>query len=170
MSTAHSENNIIFQEYQYFDKWIWFFAFAGMMTLAIIMILLSIFAIVPEAPPILFILAGIPVFLFVILGFVFSKIQMTTKIRDDGMHIKCFPTQWTFKHYPLNSIESYERSKGGLLDRVISWRIRCYPNKISYQCGSREKVLIKLTNGKSLLVDSKRPDELIAALKSMKKT
>lgn len=169
MTTAHSETGIIFQENQYFDKWKWFFAFAGIMTLVIIVILLFIFAVVPEVPSILLIIAGIPVFLFAILGFVFSKIQMTTEIRDDGLHIRYSPTQLTFKHYPLKSIESYEKSKGGLLDGILSWRIRRYPNKTSYQCGSYDKVLIKLTNGKSLLLDSRKPDELITALRSKKR-
>lgn len=93
---------------------------------------------------------------------------MTTEIRDDELHIRHFPTQLSFKHYPISSIGSYEISKGGLLDGFFSWRIRRYPNKISYQCGSHEKVLIKLTNGKNLLLDSRRPDELIAALRSEK--
>ena len=128
MTTAHSETGIIFQENQYFDKWQWFFAFAGIMTLAIIAILLFIFAVVPEIPSILLIIAGIPVFLFAILGFVFSKIQMTTEIRDDGLHIRYSPTQLTLKRYPLNSIESYEKSKGGLLVGIIIYKIRRYHN------------------------------------------
>ncbi len=169
MLKTDSKNGIIFQEKQYFDKWMWFFAFAGLMILVTIVILLSIFAAVPEAPSILLIIAGIPVFLFTIIGFVFSKMELTTEVRHDGLHIRYRPTQRVFRHYAFNNIESYERSKGGLLDGIMNWKIRTYPNKTTYQCGSHEKVLIKLTNGKSLLLDSRHPDELIAAINSMKK-
>lgn len=131
--------------------------------------LLILFFAVPEIPSILLILAGIPVFVFAIIGFVFSKMEMTTEVRHDGLHLRYRPTQRVFRHYPSNTIESYERSKGGLFDGINNWRIRHYPNKITYQCGSHEKILIKLTTGKSILIDSKRPDELITAIDSMKK-
>lgn len=131
--------------------------------------LLTLLFAVPEVPSILLILAGIPVFVFAIIGFVFSKMEMTTEIRHDGLHVRYRPTQRIFRHYPFNTIESYEKSKGGILDGIMSWRVRRYPNKTSYQCGSHEKVLIRLTNGKSLLLDSRNPDELIAAIRSVKK-
>lgn len=169
MSTTHLENGIIFREEQYFDKWMWFFALAGVMIMINVGTLLVLFFAVPEIPSVLLIVAGIPVFVFAIIGFVFSKIEMTTEVRHDGLHLRYRPTQRVFRHYPFNTIESYERSKGGLLDGINSWRIRRYPNKITYQCGSHEKILIKLTNGKSILIDSKRPDELIASINSMKK-
>lgn len=131
--------------------------------------LLTLLFAVPEVPSILLILAGIPVFVFAIIGFVFSKMEMTTEVRHDGLHVRYRPTQRIFRHYPFNTIESYEKSKGGILDGIMSWRVRRYPNKTSYQCGSHEKVLIRLTNGKSLLLDSRNPDELIAAIRSVKK-
>jgi hypothetical protein len=169
MSAIQSENGLIFQEKQYFDKWMQFFALAGLMMMINVGTLLSIFYIVPEAPSVLLILAGIPVLVFAIIGFLFSKMEMTTEVRHDGLHIRYRPTQRIFRHFPFDLIEFSQISKGGLLDGINNWRIRRYPNKTIYQCGSHEKVLIKLTNGKSLLIDSKRPDELITAISSMKK-
>lgn len=169
MSKTYSENGIIFQEKQYFDKWMWFFVLAGAMIMINVGTLLTLFFAIPEIPSVLLMLAGVPVLIFAIIGFVFSKMEMTTEIRHDGLYIKYRPTQRVFRNYPFENIESYERSKGGVIDGLNSWRVRRYPNKISYLCGSHEKVLIRLSNGKSLLIDSKRPDELIAAIDAMKK-
>ncbi len=168
MSTTRSENGIIFQEKQYFDKWMGFFALAGIIIMINVGTLLTIFFVIPEVPHILLILAGVPIFLFAVIGFVFSKMEMTTEVRHDGLYIRYRPTQRIFRQYPFTKIESYEGAKGEILDWINNWRIRRYPYRTIYQCGSHEKVLIKLTNGKSLLLDSKHPDELINAIDSMK--
>jgi hypothetical protein len=169
MSMNHSENGIIFQKKQYFDKWVWFFALAGIMITINIIIILRLFYIFPGFPALFLVLAAIPVVIFIIISLVFSKMELTTEVRNDGLYIRYRPSLRVFRHYPGSTIESYEKSKGGFLDRINNWKIRSYPNKVIYQCGSHEKVHIKLTNGKSILIDSKQPDKLIDALNSMKK-
>jgi hypothetical protein len=167
ISTTRSENGIIFQEKQYFDKWMGFFALAGIIIMINVGTLLTIFFVIPGVPRILLILAGIPIFLFVIIGFVFAKMEMTTEVRSDGLYIRYRPTQRIFRHYPFNTIESCEKTKGEIFDWINNWRIRRYPSRTIYQCGSHEKVLIRLTNGKILLLDSQYPDELVTAIASM---
>ncbi|MGB3907833.1 MAG: DUF6141 family protein [Methanomethylovorans sp.] len=169
MSAIRSENSLVFQEKQYFDKWKNFFVLAVVMVTINAVILLYVFYIFHEVPSLFLFLVAIPVLVFMITFFLFSKMEMTTEVRYDGLYIRYLPTQRTFRYFPFESIESSQRSKGEMLDRINNWRIRSYPNRTIYQCGSSEKVLIKLVNGKTLLIDSKSPDELIAAISSMKK-
>lgn len=96
MSTIRSENGLIFQEKQYFDKWMGFFALAGIIIMINVGTLLTIFFVIPGFPHILLILIGIPIFLFILIGFVFSKMEMTTEVRHDGLYIRYRPAQRIF--------------------------------------------------------------------------
>jgi hypothetical protein len=90
--------------------------------------------------------------------------RLTTEVREDGVYVKFFPFHLSFRRFAWDEIERYEATTYSPLGEFGGWGIRWRPGRIAYNVGGDEGVRIYRPNGRTVLIGSRRPDELAAAI------
>jgi len=115
----------------------------------------------PASDPVMFLL-------LIVFGILFPafmlSLRMVTEVRYDGLYIRFYPIHRSFRKYPFESIRSYEVRDYSPLKDYGGWGIRFGPKGQAYNVSGSKGVFLVLENGKNLMVGSKQPDELAAAI------
>lgn len=95
----------------------------------------------------------------------FTKIQLETEVRRDGLHVKFFPFHRKFEHHPIDQIERWEARTYRPIREYGGWGLRWgWTSGKAYNVSGNRGVQLVLEGGKKLLIGSQRADELALAL------
>ncbi|CEA14951.1 MAG TPA: hypothetical protein GXZ44_00295 [Fermentimonas caenicola] len=90
---------------------------------------------------------------------VFCKLQ--TFINSDGIYIRYFPFQWKYKLYDWNNIEMVFITKYKPFFEYGGWGFRKrLKGTVAYTVKGKIGLMIKLKNGKSVLIGTQKPEYL----------
>jgi hypothetical protein len=99
----------------------------------------------------------------VVAGFMYS-LRLQTEVRADGIYLKLWPLHRSFRRILWSEIERYESIRYRPLRDFGGWGIRWAPGKIAYNVSGNRGVWFERTDGRSVLVGSQRPEELVSAI------
>jgi hypothetical protein len=164
------EKTIFFAENQKFRQlWFWF-VIATVIGLALYAIISQIIlrrksGNSPMQNPVLILtvlLFGLSIPLF----FFFTELR--TRVTEDGLYVKLFPlhNKWLF-FSPLD-IKNFTKTKYHPIPEYGGWGIRYGKNKKAYNVSGNMGILLTLSDGKSLLIGTQKPDEFESAMQKMK--
>jgi hypothetical protein len=115
----------------------------------------------------------------VLLGAAFTyltgTLKLTVEVRPDGLYLRYFPFHRSFRKMPLDNavrcsaVMAYgPREYGGWVKKGRSgWGIRVGWKEKAYITSGSSGVRIDYDNGRHLLIDSDRPEELCAAIEKL---
>lgn len=102
---------------------------------------------------------GIPV--------LFLLATLITGVGEDGVYIKFHPFHLSFRKHTWDEIESFEAVTYNPLKDYGGWGIRYRKDGMAYNvCGNRG-VILKLKDGKTIMIGSRKPEEMVAAMRDM---
>ncbi|SFM20157.1 DUF6141 family protein [Methanolobus profundi] len=88
------------------------------------------------------------------------SIRLVIVVRNSGIYVKFFPVHLSFKHYPFESISAYDAVTYRPLRDYGGWGIRYGSQGKAYNIKGNRGLMLKLTNGKHLLLGSQESDVL----------
>ena len=96
----------------------------------------------------------------------FFILKLETEVRSDGLYVRFYPFHIRYKKFtPKDLAEFYSRTYKPIRE-YGGWGIRCsFTGKgKAYNVSGNKGLQLVLTNGKKLLIGSRKPDELVAAI------
>lgn len=110
------------------------------------------------------------ILLFIVFGLtapfipVFGK--MTTSVDPGGLHVRIAPLM-SEKTYTLDEIAEFENETFDAYKDYGGYGIRLWRSEKAYLVSGNTGVKITLTNGKEIMIGSKRPEEFASALEEL---
>jgi hypothetical protein len=98
-----------------------------------------------------------------VAGLVYS-LRLQTEVRTDGIYLQMWPLHQSFRRIPWTKIERCEASRYRPLREFGGWGIRWRPGKLAYNVSGTQGVRIERTDGRTVLVGSQQPGELVRAI------
>jgi len=98
-----------------------------------------------------------------VAGLLYS-LRLKTEVRADGIYLKLWPLHRSFRRISWPEIERYEARRYQPLREFGGWGIRWPPGKVAYNVSGNRGVWLERTDGRSVLVGSQRPEELVDAM------
>jgi hypothetical protein len=89
---------------------------------------------------------------------------LTIQIRDDGLYVRFFPFQWSFRRISLEAVQKFEKRTFRMIRDFGGWGIRKHKGKSSMTFWGHSGVQLEYANGQKFILGSKSPDELINAI------
>ncbi len=106
-----------------------------------------------------------------ILALVFAlifSIQLKTKITETGIGVQFFPFVWKEKHFRWDEIKTMEVREYSPIAEYGGWGLRySFKNGKAYNISGNNGLQLIFTNDKKLLIGTKKPEELKAALSKL---
>jgi hypothetical protein len=110
--------------------------------------------------------------LYVLLGaaflYLFFRCELTTEVRPAGLFLKYSPFHRTFQQIPLDGLRSCRARKYRPLWEYGGWGIRVGVAKKAYNVSGSHGVELVYEAGNTLLVGSKKADQLATAIDSIR--
>ena len=169
------EKDLIFREVQRFGLWIRL-ALVLAMFIAVGIQIFALWTTVlkQQAPNFVQIILNIAVGVGVpiAIAVLFWIVKLETIVRTDGLYVRFIPFHWRYKRYPAEDLSEYYARKYKPIIEYGGWGIRCSLGKRgrAYNVSGNKGVQLMFQNGKKLLIGSQKPDELEAAIKSIKQS
>jgi len=98
------------------------------------------------------------------IGGLLYSLRLQTEVRADGVYIQMWPLHRSARRIPWADIERYESRRYRPLREFGGWGIRWRPGKVAYNVSGDRGVWIERTNGRAVLIGSRRTDEFVRAL------
>lgn len=127
----------------------------------------QIFEIASDNSPTTAIVIGSSIFLAIgfILPTLLLVIKLRIQVRYDGLYIKITPFKLSFQKIPLSGLQNCkpyeqrekEENKLGLMHAI---------SKKAYSLGGKRGIILEFKNGETILIESKRPEKIIEAIKT----
>ena len=115
-------------------------------------------------------LLGFGVF-YMLLGalllFLYFFGRLITEVRPDGVHVRWFPFHRSFIHFPVQSLERYEAITYRPIRDFGGWGIRHRGGSKAYNVSGNRGVDLEFTDGKRLMIGSKKPEQMAQAIASI---
>ena len=150
------ENDVIFTEVQRFSLWCYLLLVCAIGFSAVI----TLCAVPPEQSIVRSLGIGLSI-LFLVL---FLTLKLETKVCSDGLYVRFFPVHIRHKKYGAADLEQYYARTYKPMLEYGGWGIRFGKNGRAYNANGNKGVQLVLKNGKKLLIGSRKPDELVAAI------
>lgn len=150
------ENDVIFTEVQRFSLWCYLLLVCAIGFSAVI----TLCAVPPEQFIVRSLGIGLPI-LFLVL---FLTLKLETKVRSDGLYVRFFSVHIRYKKFGAADLEQYYARTYKPMLEYGGWGIRFGKNGRAYNANGNKGVQLVLTSGKKLLIGSRKPDELVAAI------
>jgi len=101
----------------------------------------------------------------------FFILKLETEIRSDGLYVRFYPMHIRFRKFTRKELAEHYCRTYKPIREYGGWGIRCsFTGKgKAYNVSGNKGVQLVLTNGKKLLIGSKKPDDLAAAIDKMPK-
>lgn len=142
------EGNPTFREVQRFRQW-WLWALLGAITLPMLVLgPVSWVGLLVVGP---------------VIGLL-SVARLRTEVRADGVYVELWPLHRSFRRFTWDEIEEYEARRYSPLREFGGWGIRWAPGTLAYNVSGDRGVWIERTDGRALLVGSRRPQEFVEAM------
>lgn len=149
-----------FREEQPFGKW----RFVAMLLFIVVTLFLyMIIVIIPITPSsiLLGILLTGSMFFAIII---FSMGKLVVETRPDGLYYRYRPFHRSFRNIPWNNIETHEVQTFSPLREWGGLGLRVKRGGRAYLASGNQGVLLHLSNGRQVMIGSKRPEELAKAI------
>lgn len=95
----------------------------------------------------------------------FIKLELGTEVRDDVLEIR-FRGLFARRVIPLAQIQHFEAKTYRPIRDYGGWGVRRGAAGMAYNVSGNRGVELRLADGKSLLIGSERPEELVLALQT----
>ena len=102
-----------------------------------------------------------------LLLFIYFTGRLTTEIRPDGVHVRWFPFHRNFIHFPAQTLRSYEAITYRPIRDYGGWGIRHRMRGKAYNVSGNRGVQLEFTDGKRLMIGSKKPEQMVEAIASI---
>lgn len=106
----------------------------------------------------------------ILVTVLFFYTRLTTQIKKDGIYLKFFPFQWSYRYYSWDMIDKcYIRSYSPLAE-YGGWGIRYSMSGegMAYNVSGNIGLQLELNNRKKILIGTNSPNELEVALTKLK--
>lgn len=162
-----NSNHVSFHEKQYFRSNLWILfvlGFCGLLVGPGVVVLL-----LKSWHPVI-ILILLP---NVVLLFVYSFGYLETKIEKDGVYVKLFPINFTYKVLLFNDILKFSVLRFSSIRSLNIEYFELYRKELKpipktyYIKGSGLGILIELTSGKNFLIETKKSNQFIKSLEAI---
>ena len=100
----------------------------------------------------------------------FYLTNLTIEVKRDGIYIRFFPFQFSFKKIKLDDLQSYQAVTYSPLKDYGGWGIRYGIKGRAYNISGNRGVQLEFKNGKRLLVGSHNPEALVRAIDMLKRS
>ncbi len=90
------------------------------------------------------------------------SMRLVTEVRDEGLHIRMAP--FPGRAIPYDAIDTYAPRTYNALREYGGWGVRLGWNGKAYNMSGRDGIQLSLKSGESILVGTRHPEELYAAL------
>ena len=113
--------------------------------------------------------AGIIAFLIftIVISIFLLSITLKTEITDEGVSIQFFPFINKPQSIPWNSLSDYKLIQYNALKEYGGWGLRFKSSGKAYNIAGNHGLLLEFPNGKTLLIGTQKPEELLVALKKL---
>ena len=92
--------------------------------------------------------------------------RLTTEVRCDGIYIRFSPFHWSFRRIAFSDISQFEVRTYQPLREYGGWGIRFTCRGKAYSVSGNQGVQIDLTDGRHILIGSRRAEELWRAIQA----
>lgn len=88
--------------------------------------------------------------------------RLDTQIKQDGIYVRLFPLQLSFKFFSWNSLlKCYVRKYNAITEYGgWGWRLGLFGKGTAYNISGNEGLQLEFSNGKKLLIGTQKPEEL----------
>lgn len=88
--------------------------------------------------------------------------RLDTQIKKDGIYVRLFPLQWSYKFFPWSSLtKCYVRKYNAIAEYGgWGWRLGLFGKGTAYNISGNEGLQLEFTNGKKLLIGTRKAGEL----------
>jgi hypothetical protein len=172
MKNEPMKASVTFHEVQQFrQKWIWilmlFILGVVIGTLGYGMITQLVFGNPwgdePMSDTLLSIVGSLVILLVIVLVYAFYKMKMVTEVYSDSVRVQFMP--FVNRRIPVSEIESFEAKRYSPILEYGGWGVRWMPGRgMAYNVSGNSGVLLTLTNGKTVMIGSRRAEELADAM------
>jgi len=100
----------------------------------------------------------------------FLGANLRTEVRDDGLYIRYRPFHFSFHRVPLQDVVQVQAVTYSPLREYGGWGIRYTRRGKAYNPMGNRGVKLDYRDGRHLLIGSQRPDELAAAISSVRQS
>lgn len=97
--------------------------------------------------------------------------RLEVEIKDNTIYYKYFPLVWNWKSLYKDYIDQYEIRSISPLSELggYGYRRRFFKKKTGFVMSGNKAMVLKLTDGKTLIIGTQRPEELKTAMNSIMK-
>lgn len=156
--------HLLFTERQHFRQW-WLWLLLIGITLPVVYTIMQRYLTLSQAAETnysnLFPLSAILPLLILLLYIV---MRLDTEIREDGIYVRFFPFALRLKKYGWEEIERVYIRTYSPLKEYGGWGIRYGGNGRALNISGNSGLQLELQNGKKLLIGTRKPEEMEAAL------
>lgn len=157
------ENKLLFSEKQRFKKWWIWMILIGVNTLMLSLVFTQVVngRIIGDNPASNGQLVAAAAISLLITFFILS-FRLDTQIKTDGIYVKLFPFQTSFRFFPWNSLQKCYVRKYSPIGEYggWGWRLGLFGKGTCYNISGNEGLQLEFTNGKKLLIGTQKPEEL----------
>ncbi|MDR2980235.1 MAG: DUF6141 family protein [Bacteroidales bacterium] len=105
-----------------------------------------------------------------LLTILFACFRLETRITDEGVYVRFFPFQLTYKKYSWDEISKSYVRRYHPIGEYGGWGVRYGRKGKAYNVSGNKGLQLEFVNGKCLLIGTNKPIELEEVLNRMKKS
>jgi hypothetical protein len=161
------DGNVIFRERQNIGSFMRWFIFAdSVFVFAFFLFMLKFVVKEPDSMPgfalaIMFIMP-------IVVALLFFLARLETEVRFDGLYFRFFPLNIKYQKIEFADISQCELREFSPIRDYGGWGIRySLRHGKAYIIAGKKGLSLTLKNGKKILISSKRPEELLKAVKTL---
>ncbi|MFH1144331.1 MAG: DUF6141 family protein [Candidatus Eisenbacteria bacterium] len=102
------------------------------------------------------------------LPVLFWILRLETEVRADGLYVRYFPFHPSFRRIPIEGLRRWEVRTYSPIREYGGWGIRQGRRGRAYNASGNRGVELEFNSGERILIGSQHPDQLAAALDSLR--
>ncbi|MCA6438510.1 MAG: hypothetical protein ACRCSM_06420 [Sediminibacterium sp.] len=102
-----------------------------------------------------------------VLSFLFLNFRLDTNIKSDGIYVRLFPFQWTFKYYPWDKINQSFVTQYNAIGEFGGWGLRGLGKNKAFNISGDKGIQIVTQDGSKILIGTNKADEAMEVLKQL---
>ena len=108
--------------------------------------------------------------LMVVLTLLFLSFRLETLVKQDGIYVRFFPFQRSFKYYPWASLAKYYVREYAPLREYGGWGLRYGGSGTAYNISGNKGLQLEFTDNRKVLIGTNKAEELTAVLNKIGRT
>ena len=162
------DTDLLFYEKQRFHQWWLYLILIGMNGYFIYLFVQQvIFDKAFGEQPISNLSLGISVLVSILITIFLANFKLEIKIKVDGVYIRFFPFQFSYKHYSWDTISKLYVRKYSPLGEYGGWGYRFGSGGKAFTISGNQGLQIELVNHKKLLIGTQKGEEIESVLNNL---